>query len=290
MYSTRVAGLELSDPFVIASGVLPDVPEVMDRACLQFKPAAITTKTFTLHPIEPHHSPTVVRIGEGCYINAIGLGNPGIEALRPSKCVQIVSVGGTSTEEIVKTSLKAEKYANAIEVNLSSPNRKGYGADVASLLSDVVKTLKSNVRRPIIVKLGPWDNVLSLAGKALEAGADGLTLINTLKGMAVDVEDFKPVLSYRTGGISGRCIHSLAVRVIYEVYKEYTPDVVGVGGVFTLDDALELMAVGARAVGLASVVMERGLGVIGELRASLIQYLERKGLKLGDIIGSAVKR
>lgn len=290
MYSTRVAGLNLNDPFVIASGVIPEVPGFMRRVCHQYRPAAITTKTFTLYPVEPHHSPTIVKVGEGCYINAIGLGNPGIRALEPNECVQIVSIGGSSLEEIVQASLEGERYANAIELNLSSPNRRGYGADTASLVSDIVSAVKSSVKRPVLVKLGPWDNVLSLAGKALDAGADGLTLINTMKGMVVDVEEFKPILSYGTGGISGRCIHNLAVRIIYEVYREYNPDIIGVGGVFTLDDALELLSVGAKAVGIASLIIESGFEAIPKLRASLSLYLQRKGLKLEDIIGRAVKR
>jgi len=153
-----------------------------------------------------------------------------------------------------------------------------------------VKDAVSVSRVPILVKLGPWDNVVELAGKAISAGASGLTLINTMRGMAVDIESGRPILSYVTGGVSGRCIHSVAVRVIYEVYREYGVEIVGTGGVYTWRDVIEMMMVGAKMVGLGTVLVERGFEAINEIREGLKNYLASKGLKEEEIVGYAVKR
>ncbi|AWR99756.1 dihydroorotate dehydrogenase PyrD [Metallosphaera hakonensis] len=290
MYSTKLAGLELEDPFLIASGIVPDVPEFMESICKQYRPSAITTKTFTLNPLNPHHSPTFIKIGEGCYMNAIGLGNPGIGELREVGCRLFVSIGGSSKEEIIETAIRAENLASLIEINVSSPNRRNYGADVSSSVREIVKDVKSVVSKPVFVKLGPWDNVVELSGKALDGGADGLTLINTIKGMKIDVETGKPILSYGTGGISGRCIHPIAVRIIHDVYREYAPEIIGVGGVFSADDALELMEVGAKAIGLGTVLIDQGYQSLTSIREQVKSFLEEKGINLSSVIGSGVKK
>ncbi|AEB94432.1 dihydroorotate dehydrogenase PyrD [Metallosphaera cuprina] len=290
MYSTKLAGVNLDDVFIIASGVVPDVPEYTERICNEYRPSAITTKTLTLNPLKPHDAPTLIKLGDGCYMNAIGLGNHGINSLKPSKCKLFVSVGGSSKEEIVKVSHEAERLATIIEINLSSPNRRSFGADMASQVKEIVKDVRGSVTKPVFVKLGPWDNVLELAGKALDGGADGLTLINTLKGMRIDVESRKPLLSYGTGGISGKCIHPLAVRIIHDVFKEYSTEIIGVGGVFTLYDAIEFLEVGAKVVGLGTLIIEQGFGALLSLRDEFESFLVEKGLKLSDLIGSAVRK
>ncbi|MEM3230540.1 MAG: dihydroorotate dehydrogenase PyrD [Metallosphaera sp.] len=290
MYSTRLAGVELEDPLIIASGIIPDVPEYMSRVCKQYKPSAITTKTFTLHPLEPHGPPTLIRVGDGCYMNAIGLGNPGIGELKPMGCKLFVSVGGSSKDEIVRTASLANDLAEIIEINVSSPNRRSYGADMAQQVKEIVRDVKGVTTKPVFVKLGPWDNVQDLAGKALEGGADGLTLINTLKGMKVNVISAKPILSYGTGGISGRCIHPLAVRVIHDVYKEYSPEIIGIGGVFSAEDALELMEVGAKVVGVGTLIIDQGLEAFETLRRDFHRLVQEMGINLTEVIGSAVKK
>lgn len=289
----RIANLNFDDPIIIASGIVPDVPEFIEKICEKYKPSALTTKTFTLNPIAPHNPPTVIKIANKCYMNAIGLGNPGIQIIdkiNVKNCRLFVSVGGSSVDEIVKTASIAEKKADLIEINVSSPNRKGYGASLANLTYEIVKNVKAVVKKPVFVKLGPWDNVTEIAGKALNAGADGLTLINTLKGLYIDTEEFKPVLSYGTGGISGKCIYPLALRIIREVYVEYEPDIIGVGGVFSYRDVLGMISVGAKLVGLGSVIIANGFEVINRIRRGLHLYLERKDLKLENIFGIAVKK
>ncbi len=289
----RVGGHEFSDPIIIASGILPDVPNYIENFCKKYKPSAITTKTFTLDPLEPHYPPTLIKVHEGCYINAIGLGNPGIDTINKinTECPLIASVGGKSIDEIVKAveRIKNDKVV-IIELNLSSPNRTGYGQDMASYVGEIVKNVKGVSKLPVFVKFGPWDNINELVGKALANGADGVTLINTVKVMSVDVYSAKPILKYGTGGLSGKCIHPLAVRIIKEVYEEYSVDIIGMGGVFDWRDAVELIEVGAKLVGLGTVIIDKGPDAITEIRIGLQNFLSEKGLKVKDLIGIAVRK
>ncbi|ARM76283.1 dihydroorotate dehydrogenase PyrD [Acidianus manzaensis] len=288
----KVANLNFEDPLIIASGIIPDIPGFMQKICEKYKPSALTTKTFTLNPIEPHNPPTVIKFADKCYMNAIGLGNPGIKTVNDIKvnCKLFISIGGNNINEIVKSAEIAQKKADLIEINVSSPNRKGYGESLANIAHEIVKNVKSSVNKPVFVKLGPWENILEIAGKALEAGADGLTLINTLKGLYIDTEEFKPVLSYGTGGISGKCIFPLALRIIRDIYAEYNTDIIGVGGVFSYRDVLSMISVGAKLVGLGTVLIDKGFNYIPRIRKGLYSYLNKKGLKLENILGISVKK
>lgn len=300
----KVAGIEFKDPFIISSGIVPLVDKFMNKICEKYSPSAITMKTLTLNALEPHKPPTVIKLSNGCYMNAIGLGNPGIDSLEgfqvKSNCNLILSIGGNSVGEIKKvverfeelrtTNKALREKVKMIELNLSSPNRKGYGESTSKFTLDITKEVSSVTSLPVFVKLGPWDNTVELAGKALEGGAKGITLINTLKGLALDREEFKPILSYGTGGISGKCIHQLAVRVIHDVYKEYDTEIIGMGGVFTWEDALELIAVGAKLVGLGTAIIDRGYEVILEIREGFNTYLKEKGLKIEEVIGIGVRK
>jgi len=285
----QVANTNFKDPLIIASGLVSF--SKINYVCKNYSPSAITIKTLTLKPLNPHDSPTVIKFHEKCYMNAIGLGNPGVDELEKieSECPLIVSIGGGSVEEITEVAGKI-KRGIMIEINVSSPNRKGFGESLSSYVHEIVKNVKGVTSLPVFVKLGPWDNVVELAGKALSAGADGLTLINTLKGTAVDVETFNKILHYGTGGISGRCIHPLAVRIIHDVYKEYEPQIIGIGGVFNGVDAIELMSVGAKLIGLGTVLIDEGYESITRIRKEIEGFLKEKGLKYSDIIGIAVKK
>ncbi|AAK40921.1 dihydroorotate dehydrogenase [Saccharolobus solfataricus] len=287
-----IKNITLNDPLIIASGIIPDVPNYVETICEKYKPSAITTKTVTLNPLEPHKPPTVIKLHDGIYMNAIGLGNPGAKAINEIGvlCPLIVSVGGSSINEIKEVVEVVQSKAKIIEINVSSPNRKGYGESLSKLIGDIIESVKSVTKLPVFVKLGPWDNVIELAGKALEKGADGLTLINTIKGLIIDVETFKPILYYGTGGVSGRCLYPIALRIIKDVYEEYGVDIIGVGGVYDWTDVIGMLAAGAKLVGLGTVLIEKGFSVIEEIRKGLQSYLLEKGLKFEDIIGISVRK
>lgn len=290
MHLITLANIRFNDPIITASGIIP--MNKIEEVCQNFSPSAITTKTLTLTPLNPHESPTIIKFHEKCYLNAIGLGNPGIESLSQigeKECKLIVSIGGNSINEIVEATSKVDK-GEIIEINVSSPNRKGYGESLSNYVYEIVKNVKGVTRKPVFVKLGPWDNVLELSNRALSAGADGLSLINTVKGMIIDTESFSKVLHYGTGGISGKCIHPLAIRIIHDVYKEYNIDIIGMGGVFSGLDAIELMSVGAKLVALGTVIIDDGYDSIRRIRKEIVDYLNEKGLKYSDIIGIAVKK
>lgn len=286
----QVVSINFKDPIIIASGIIPF--QKLSYVCEKYSPSAITAKTLTLNPLQPHDPPTVIKFHDKCYMNAIGLGNPGIGELKRVEqlnCPLIISIGGGNVEEITEVARRVDRGV-IVEINISSPNRKGYGESLSDYVYEIVKNVKGVTSLPVFVKLGPWDNTVGLAGKALSAGADGLTLINTLKGMVIDVETFSKVLHYGTGGISGRCIHPLAVRIIHDVYKEYEPPIIGMGGVFSGTDVIELMSVGAKLVGLGTVIIDEGYESISRIRTEAENYLREKGLKYSDIIGIAVKK
>jgi len=130
---------------------------------------------------------------------------------------------------------------------------------------EVVRNVKSVVKIPVWVKLGPWDNVVEVASKSLSAGANALVLINTLRGMKIDIYSRKPILTARVGGLSGKALHPVAVRVIYEVYRELKCDIVGVGGVLNHETAIELILAGAKAVQVVSALIKNPPTVIKEI-------------------------
>ncbi|BCU67506.1 dihydroorotate dehydrogenase [Sulfolobales archaeon HS-7] len=279
----------LNNPIVVASGILPPVTKLMRDVCRKYAPGGITTKSMTIEPLQPHQPPTLLQYDHDTYINAIGLGNPGIKTLNKIGCFTIVSIAGNSVDNITLTAREAERIGDAIEINVSSPNRAGYGESLSSHVSKIVKEIKGLVTVPVLVKLGPWENIVDISGKALSAGADGLTLTNTIKGMIIDVHSMKPILSYKTGGISGRALHPIAVRAVYEVYKEYQPVIIGTGGVISWEDAVEFMLAGATLVGIGSGIISKGFDVIRKVNQGIEEYLESKGLKLKDLIGYIVR-
>ena len=288
----RFLGREFDRVVGIASGVIPPVRSTVEAVCKDYSPAFITSKTLTPYPMDPHKPPTLIKFHESCYMNAIGLGNPGLEGIRESLiegCTVIISAGGSKPQEFAEVA-RASKGAFAVELNVSSPNRRGYGESTKTLIKDIVTAVKGVTDLPVLVKLGPWGDVVEVAGKALEYGADGLTLINTLRGKLYNLDDGSPLLSYGTGGISGRCILPLASHIISEVYSEYNAEIIGVGGVFTWEDALTLIYSGAKLVGVATAIMEKGYSVVREVEEGIRKFLVEKGLKLEDVVGLGVKR
>ncbi|BBD71967.1 dihydroorotate dehydrogenase [Sulfodiicoccus acidiphilus] len=286
----ELAGVSFRDPFVIASGIVPNHPELIRQFCHLYGPAGVTTKSFTLNPLDPHPPPTVFKLGDGCYINAIGLSNPGRDGLREINvpCRVIYSIAGSSPEEFGQLASLVPK-GHLVELNLSSPNRRGLGESVAPMVREIVREVVGATQNPVLVKLGPWDNVIDLAGRALEAGAKGLTLINTVKGMAIDVYERRPILTYTTGGVSGKCIHHLAVRIVAQVFKEYQADVIGVGGVYSWEDAAELMLAGAKLVGVGTAIIDRGPRVLTQIREGFGKFLDKKGINATELVGAGVR-
>jgi len=284
-----------------ASGVLGATPEHIVKLA-SYGLAAVVTKTFTEKPREGHGPPIILKLRNGGYINAVGLANPGMGSLpqvvRKSKelgLVTIVSVGGSSLDEFVKVSAAAvDAGADMIELNLSCPHTRGYGLDIGSdpaNVYEVVKAVSSVSDVPVIAKLGFSDNYLKSSGKALEGGAKALTLINTVKAMVIDVYSAKPILSNVFGGMSGPPIHPIAVRVVYDVYREYKPEIIGVGGVTDWVSAAELILAGAGALQVGSVLAAKPKEVVNSIIEGLREWVSELGYeRIRDLVGLAHKR
>jgi dihydroorotate dehydrogenase (NAD+) catalytic subunit len=301
---TRLGTLRLETPLVAASGVYGLDYETV--AALRPWMGAVVTKSVMLRPREGNHEPRIVETRAGM-LNAIGLQNPGIAAfvaeeipgLRALGLPVIASVAGEEIDEYVQCAeiLSRRAEIHAIELNVSCPNvEKGgieFGCDEAVLEDLVARVRKAAPVTPLIVKLTPnVADVAAIARAALRGGAGALTLINTLRGMAIDIETQQPLLANRIGGLSGIGIHPVAV---YAVYKCYTVvcrsggiPIIGLGGVTGADEAIELILAGATCVGIGTA-MFREPGVFETTAKGILAYLKRKGVKsVGELIGKAV--
>lgn len=294
-----VAGLTLAHPVMNASGILGSDPNGV-QLLASAGVSCIVTKSFTVGRREGYPTPIAVPLPYGL-LNAVGLANPGIEGIGPvveearrAGLPVIVSVAGSREEEFARLAAAAEEAgADAVELNLSCPHAKGMGREIGvvpSLVRRVVSAAASTVRIPVLAKLGFSDSLVDSASAALEAGARGLTLINTLPGMAIDVYAMKPILGHGVGGLSGPAIHPIAVRAVYEVYRELKADIIGVGGVEDWRSAAELILAGARAVQVGTALVTHGLTVVSEIVRGLERYLEEIGAKsLEELVGAAHK-
>ncbi|MEE8403665.1 MAG: dihydroorotate dehydrogenase, partial [Candidatus Hydrothermarchaeaceae archaeon] len=233
--------------------------------------------------------------------NAVGLSNPGIgefkseiEAAKKGGVPVIVSVFGFAVQEFADVAADAQKYgADAIELNLSCPNVKEAGTSYGQnpgLSRSVVEAVKGAVDIPVIAKLTANTNdIIGVAEACVDAGCDGITAINTLGAMKIDIRARAPVLGNKTGGLSGPCIKPVAVRCVYEISKELDIPVIGCGGITTGEDAIEFLMAGAKAVEIGTAVHFRGVDVFKKVCTEIEDFMKENGHNdLRDIIGAAL--
>ncbi len=297
--SIGFAGLDLANPTILASGILGYSAESLSRVA-KGGAGAVVTKSIGKEPRVGYSNPTVVQAESGL-INAMGLPNPGIdvysEEIRFSKTILrvpvIVSVFGYSAEEYAAVAKKAvEAGADAVELNVSCPHVRQTGAEIGQspkFLSEVVQQVKSAINKPLIVKLSPnVADIAVLARVAVEAGADALTAVNTLKAMAIDSETMRPILNNVRGGLSGAAVKPVALRCVYDIH-EALPDVpvIGCGGVTDWRDAVEFFLAGASAVQIGTAVAE-DTAVFQAVTKGMESYLRKKHFgSVKDIVGLA---
>ncbi|MEM4487855.1 MAG: dihydroorotate dehydrogenase PyrD [Desulfurococcaceae archaeon] len=291
--------MQLEHPVLNASGILGSEPEHI-TILVNAGFSAIVTKTFTVRPREGYQPPILVELNNYSFLNAVGLPNPGIDfipgfiaKIKDFKKPIILSIGGNYIEEYAKLAIVAEEAGvDAIEVNLSCPHVKGYGLEIGSdpsSVRDVIKNIASVIKIPIIVKLGVSDRVVESAGKALEAGAKAITLINTIKAMAIDIYTKTPILSNKQGGLSGASIRPIAIRVVYDVFKEYRPEIIGCGGIISWRDAAEFILAGAKAVQIGSAFLKNPR-IVFETIEGLRDWVTFLGFhSLEELVGAAHK-
>ena len=295
---TSLAGLEIVNPTLLASGILGYSSESLNRV-VKGGAGAVVTKSVGVVPRMGYANPTVVQ-AEGGLINAMGLPNPGIdvyvEEIRFSKTILhvpvIVSVFGYSAEEYAEVAKKAVAAgADAIELNVSCPHVKQTGAEIGQspkLLGEVVQTVKAAISKPLIVKLSPnVTDITVLAKEAVESGADALTAVNSVKAVAIDVETIRPVLSNAKGGLSGPAIKPLALRCVWDLAESFNVPIIGCGGVTDWRDAVEFFLAGASAVQIGTAVAE-DTAVFQAVNKGVESYLRKKGFgSVKDIVGLA---
>ena len=296
--ATEMAGLKLANPTMLAAGVLGLTGSAL-RKVVEAGAGAVVTKSFGLKPREGYPNPTVVQVDCGL-LNAMGLPNPSIRyfgeeirELKETKVPVIVSIYGFSSEEFAKAAeLAVEVGADALELNVSCPHVQETGAQIGSnpeLLREVVREVRNKVDEPVFVKLTPnVASIVEVAKAAVESGADAITAINTVRAMAIEIETTQPLLANKIGGLSGPAIKPIAVRCVYEIYREVDVPVIGCGGITDWRDAVEFMLAGASAVQIGTAIAFRGLGVFKSVAKGIDAYVRDKGFgNIKDIVGLA---
>ncbi|MCG0278560.1 MAG: dihydroorotate dehydrogenase [Thermanaeromonas sp.] len=295
--TVELAGLKLQNPVMPASGTFgfgEEYSRYVDLNAL----GALVTKSITLEPRLGNLPPRVVETPAGL-LNSIGLQNPGLEVfirekmpfLRRFKPPVIVNIAGSTVEEYAELARRLEKVPGvaALEVNISCPNVKeggmAFGSDPQQA-ARVIKAVRQATSLPVIAKLTPnVTDIVAVAQAVEEAGADAVSLINTLTGMAVDWEKRRPVLGNIVGGLSGPAIKPVALYAVWRVARAVRVPVIGMGGIMSARDALEFLLVGARAVavGTANLVSPRSML---EIIHGLKEYLREHNIDdINEIIG-----
>ena len=262
--SVDFAGIKLKNPVLTASGTFGYGEEFADFVDLN-KLGGVIVKGVSLKPIKGNPPPRIWETPSGM-LNAIGLENPGVDVflneklpyLRGFDTAVLVNIFGYSLEEYVDVAARLDGVpgVSGLEVNISCPNVKAggivFGTNVKAAF-ELLSAVRKNTKLPVIAKLSPnVTDITEFAKAAQDAGCDGLSLINTLLGMAIDIRSRKPRLANRTGGLSGPAIRPVAVRMVWQAAKAVSLPIIGMGGIVTGEDALEFILAGASAVAVGT--------------------------------------
>lgn len=298
--SVSLCGIELDNPVIPASGTFGygyEYAELYDINCL----GTFSFKGTTKDPRFGNPTPRIAECTAGM-INAVGLQNPGVDKViseelpKLRKCFHkpvMANVSGFSVEDYAYTCalLDRQEQVGWLEVNVSCPNVHGggmsFGTDPAAA-AEVTKAVKAVTTKPVIIKLSPnVTDIVSIAKSCEDAGADGISLVNTLLGMRIDLRTKKPVIANKMGGFSGSAIFPVALRMVYQVANAVQIPVVGMGGVSTAEDVIEMMLAGATAVEIGAANLVNPFAcrdIIAELPAVMEKYRINS---LREIIGGA---
>ena len=298
--SVNIGNLKLSNPVMTASGTFGYGKEFEDFVDLE-KIGGIIVKGTTLHRREGNPYPRMAETPMGM-LNAVGLQNKGVDyfiseiypQIKDIRTNMIVNVSGSAIEDYVQTAEKINELEDipAIELNISCPNVKQGGMAfgvTASGAAEVVKAVREVYKKTLIVKLSPNVTDITEIARAVEgSGADSVSLINTLLGMAIDAEKRRPILSTITGGMSGAAVKPIALRMVYQVSKAVKIPVIGLGGIMNWKDAVEFLLAGASAIqiGTANFIDP---AVTVKVSEGINDYLDRHGFtSVKDIIGGLI--
>ena len=297
----NVGGLQMPNPVTTASGTFGSGLEMTEYVDLS-RLGAITVKGTTLEPRPGNLQPRCAETPAGM-LNSIGLENPGVEVFVEETLPKVaeygspivVNIAGKDIEDYGKVAaiLEKEDAVHALEVNVSCPNVKNGGMALGTnpdLVKETAEVVKANTTKPVIMKLSPnVTDIVEVANAAKAGGADGLTLINCLLGMAVDIRTKKPILGNVVGGLSGPAIKPVALRMVYQVHKAVDLPIIGLGGITCWQDAVEFLLAGATAVSIGTANFIDPT-VTMKVIDGIEQYLIDNGYNdVHDIIGLAAK-
>ena len=297
----NLLGIELSNPVIPASGTFGygrEFAELYDINCL----GTFSFKGTTLHPRLGNPLPRIAESASGM-LNAVGLQNPGVDRVISEELPNLrrifhkpvmANVSGFSIDEYAETCrrLDACEQVGWLEVNISCPNvhhgGMSFGTDPA-MAAQVTKAVKAVTTKPVIMKLSPnVTDIASIAKACADAGADGLSLINTLMGMRISLATRRPIIANTTGGLSGPAVFPVALRMVYQVAKAVDIPVIGMGGVSSAEDVIEMMLAGATAVEVGAANLVNPF-VCREIIEALPAVMDKYHIdKLTDIIGGAL--
>lgn len=299
--TVRIKDLIFRNPITVASGTFGTKDEYRD--CIDYNAlGAMITKTITVLPRQGNPMPRICETASGM-LNAIGLQNKGLEDFIENKIPHfekletplIVNIAGEKDddfEKLVRTLHQHKKVVKGFELNLSCPNVEAGGANFmrkVERIENIIKTARSETDLPIMAKLSPeLGNVLEIAELAIKCGVDGLSLINTLKGMAIDIYTRKPRIANVTGGLSGPAIRPVALRHVYEVKKNFNIPVIASGGIACTQDAIEFIIAGADLLALGTINFVNPRATMDILQGIKDYCLQQNIKNLNELRGSLV--
>ena len=292
----NIAGVEWNNPVTVASGTFGSGAEFAEFVDLN-RLGAVTTKGVANIPWAGNPTPRVAETYGGM-MNAVGLQNPGIELfcerdipfLKQYDTKIIVNVCGKSTEDYCEVVERlADEGVDMLEINISCPNVKeggiAFGQDPKAA-EEITKAVKKYAKQPVIMKLSPNVTDIAEMAKAVEAGgADAISLINTLTGMKIDINRRKFVLANKTGGVSGPAIHPIAVRMVYQAFHAVKVPIIGMGGIASAEDAIEMILAGASAVSVGTANFHNP-SVTMEIVDGIQDYMKQYGFtSVNEMVG-----
>ena len=292
----KIAGVEWNNPVTVASGTFGSGEEYSEFVDLN-RLGAVTTKGVANVPWPGNPTPRVAETYGGM-MNAVGLQNPGIELfcerdipfLKQYDTKIIVNVCGKSTEDYCEVVERlADEDVDMLEINISCPNVKEGGiafGQNAKAAEEITKAVKKYAKQPVIMKLSPNVTDIAEMAKAVEAGgADAISLINTLTGMKIDINRRKFVLANKTGGVSGPAIHPIAVRMVYQAFHAVKVPIIGMGGIASAEDAIEMILAGASAISVGTANFHNP-SVTMEIVDGIQDYMKQYGFtSVNEMVG-----
>jgi len=288
--SVNLGGLEMKSPVATASGTFGYGTEYIG-AVDYAKLGAVTAKGIRVEPWPGNPMPRHAEV-KGGLVNAIGLQGAGIDHFlkmtipwyrKQVKDVPLIAnIWGGSVDEYAEVASRLGSAADAIEMNVSCPNVKSgghtFGQD-PKVLAEVVSAVRKATKLPLIVKLAPnVPSIVPYVRACEDSGADALSLINTIPAMVIDIERRKPVIANKTGGLSGRCVHPAAVKIVYDASKATKLPILAMGGIYEAKDAIEFLLAGATAVAVGTATFSNP-NVVAEVYDGIAAYCERQGFK-----------